>query len=54
MGYDKFGIDWSVYGNKTPQRENSGNPMQDSIGKGWSQSNVAPVGESDVQESPAP
>jgi peptidoglycan hydrolase-like protein with peptidoglycan-binding domain len=41
MGYDKYDIDWSVFGAEKPKVEPSGNPMQGSIGRGWSPTNDA-------------
>jgi peptidoglycan hydrolase-like protein with peptidoglycan-binding domain len=52
MGYDKFNIDWSVFGTDKPKAETSGNPMQGSIGKGWGPKEAAaPVEDSDSADS---
>jgi hypothetical protein len=35
MGYDKFGLDWNVWGTGNKSGSSSANPLSNSIGKGW-------------------
>jgi outer membrane protein OmpA-like peptidoglycan-associated protein len=53
VGYDKYNIDWSVYGSQSSAAgANSGNPMEGSIGQGWSaQSNIAQTQEEETADT---
>ena len=52
MGYDKYGLDWSVRGNKKPKKDTPEHPLLQGIGRGWSKKSTAvPVEE---VELPAP
>ncbi|MBN1600622.1 MAG: hypothetical protein JW915_03385 [Chitinispirillaceae bacterium] len=53
MGYDKFGLDWSVWGSKSSSGGSSSNPHLDGIGSGWSSTpNQKTVEDEDPEEAP--
>lgn len=45
MGYDKYGLDWNVWGTKSKGKSSSSNPLLDGIGKGWGQTKKSVVEE---------
>jgi hypothetical protein len=53
MGYDKFGLDWNVWGSQSSSGSGSSNPLLEGIGSGWSSSPNQNTTEETSEDTPA-
>jgi hypothetical protein len=52
MGYDKYGLDWNLWGSSSSSGKAGSNPLLDGIGSGWSSTPKKNNAEEDTQDTP--